>query len=134
MSQRAGGVRFDQWLCAARLYRSRSLANRAITGGRARLGGRRVKPGVTVAVGDIVHVRKGPFELELVVRGLAERRGPARVASGLYEETTTSRDAREAIAAALERQASIEYRGKGRPTKRDRRRLDDLLDAWSDDR
>ena len=133
MKENAERVRFDRWLWAARIYKSRSLATRAIVGGKARLGRRRVKPGASITLGDIVQVRKGPYEIELVVRGIAERRGPARVAAGLYEESATSRAAREALAAALDRQASIEYQGKGRPTKRDRRRLDRLLDEWTDE-
>jgi ribosome-associated heat shock protein Hsp15 len=133
MKENAERVRFDRWLWAARIYKSRSLATRAIVGGKARLGRRRVKPGASITLGDIVQVRKGPYEIELVVRGIAERRGPARVAAGLYEESAASRTAREALAAALDRQASIEYQGKGRPTKRDRRRLDRLLDEWTDE-
>jgi ribosome-associated heat shock protein Hsp15 len=133
MKENAERVRLDRWLWAARIYKSRSLATRAIIGGKARLGGRRVKPGASITLGDIVQVRKGPYEIELIVRGIAERRGPARVAAGLYEESAASRTAREALAAALDRQASIEYQGKGRPTKRDRRRLDRLLDEWIDE-
>jgi ribosome-associated heat shock protein Hsp15 len=132
MNEAAERVRFDRWLWVARLYKSRSLATRAIAGGKAHLHGRRVKPGTPVAVGDTVRVRKGPYELELVVRGLADRRGPARVASTLYEETASSQATRAALAAALERQASMEYHGKGRPTKRDRRHLDRILDEWPD--
>src|SRR5687768_12081084 len=53
MKENAERVRFDRWLWAARIYKSRSLATRAIVGGKARLGGRRVKPGASITLGDI---------------------------------------------------------------------------------
>ena len=125
-------VRLDRWLCAARFYKSRTQAAGAITGGKARLGGRRVKPGALVAPGDLVQVRKGPYEIELVVRGLAEKRGPASAAARLYEETKDSEEARERVAAALRSQPVIEFHGKGRPTKRDRRQMERLIEEWPD--
>lgn len=125
-------VRLDRWLCAARFYKSRTQAAGAITGGKARLGGRRVKPGALVAPGDLVTVRKGPYEIELVVRGLAEKRGPASVAARLYEETKDSAEARERVAAALRTQPVVEFHGKGRPTKRDRRKMERLIEEWPD--
>ena len=125
-------VRFDRWLWAARLFKSRTLATQAIAGGKARLGGRRVKPGAQVDAGDTVQVRKGPYELELVVRGLAEKRGPARAAAALYDETEAGRAARERVAAALQAQPVAVYEGKGRPTKRDRRRIERLVEEWPD--
>ena len=123
-------VRFDRWLCAARIYKSRTLAHEGIEGGKARLNGRRAKPGALVGAGDTVQVRKGPYELELAVRGVAERRGPASKAAELYEETETGRAARERVAAALESQPVVEFHGKGRPTKRDRRRIERLVEDW----
>ena len=125
-------VRLDRWLCAARFYKSRTQAAGAITGGKARLGGRRVKPGALVAPGDMVQVRKGPYEIELVVRGLAEKRGPAPAAARLYEETKDSEEARERVAAALRTQPVVEFHGKGRPTKRDRRQMERLIEEWPD--
>lgn len=125
-------VRLDKWLWAARLYKTRSQATQAVGGGRARLHGRRAKPGAPVAVGDGVTVRKGPFELDLVVRGLSDRRGPAREAAALYEETAESVARRERTAAVLRTQPVVVYEGKGRPTKRDRRRIERLVEEWPD--
>ncbi len=127
MSER---VRFDRWLWAARMYKTRSQASAAITGGKARLRGRRSKPGALVGAGDTVQVRKGPYEIELVVKGLAEKRGGATEAARLYDETESSMEARAAVAAALRTQPVIVFHGKGRPTKRDRRRMEKLADEW----
>lgn len=128
----ADRVRFDRWLWSARLYKSRTQAAAAITGGKARIGGRRSKPGALVGVGDAIQVRKGPYDIELEVRGLAAKRGPARDAAALYEETAESREARDRVAAALRTQPVIVFHGKGRPTKRDRRRIERLADEWPD--
>jgi ribosome-associated heat shock protein Hsp15 len=125
-------VRFDRWLWAARFFKSRTLATQAIAGGKARLGGRRVKPGAMVAAGDTIQVRKGPYELELVVRAVAEKRGPAKEAARLYEETEAGRASREAMALALKSQPVVVFEGKGRPTKRDRRRIEQLVEEWPD--
>jgi ribosome-associated heat shock protein Hsp15 len=131
-SDAAERVRLDRWLWAARFFKSRTLATQAIAGGKARLNGHRAKPGAPVQPGDTVQVRKGPYELELVVRALADKRGPARAAAALYEETEAGRAARELVAAALQSQPVVEFTGKGRPTKRDRRRIERLVEEWPD--
>jgi ribosome-associated heat shock protein Hsp15 len=116
-------VRIDRWLWAARLFKTRSLATEAIAGGRVHVGGQRVKASKEVRAGDRVAVT---FErgrrMELVVRGVAERRGPAREAVLLYEETPESVEARERHVAEMKLTAPA--RGGGRPTKRDRRRME----------
>ena len=119
-------VRIDKWLWAARLLKTRSLATDAVTGGRVQVGGQRVKPSKDVRPGDQVEVNFGQGRrIEVVVRGTAERRGPAKQAVLLYEETPESIAAREHHAAER-RMATppMPVVGEGRPTKRDRRRLD----------
>jgi ribosome-associated heat shock protein Hsp15 len=118
-------VRVDKWLWAARFYKTRSLATEAVTGGKVEVNGERAKPAKLLRPGDEVRCRQGPYEYVLVVRGLAERRGPARIAALLYEERPESRAARERQAEQLKLGASAwTYEDKGRPTKRDRRELD----------
>lgn len=121
-------VRFDRWLWAARIYKTRSLAAQAVTGGKARLNDLRVKVSAPVRVGDTVRIRKGPYEYRLVVRALSERRGPAREATALYEETESSRKIREERAFHLQMMPKASFEGKGRPTKKERRDLDRLRD------
>ena len=119
-------VRIDRWLWAARFYKTRSLATEAVAGGKVEVNGARAKPARLVRVGDVVSLRLPPFEGRLVVRGLAERRGPASVAQGLYEETGESRADRERLQERLRvAQPLFVYEEKGRPTKRDRRRIDE---------
>ena len=119
-------MRLDKWLWAARFFKTRSLAQQAIVAGRVKLGNERVKPAHALKAGDLVAVRVGELEWHVEVKALAERRGPAEEARKLYAETEASR---------VERERRIDLRRlgpepaaslKGRPTKRDRRRLDEL--------
>jgi ribosome-associated heat shock protein Hsp15 len=119
-------VRLDRWLWAARFFKTRSLAQQAIVAGRVKLGDERVKPAHAVKAGDALAVRVGDFEWRIQVKALCDKRGPAQEAMKLYEES-------EASCAERERRRDLRRWGaepaaalKGRPTKRDRRRLDRL--------
>ena len=118
-------VRVDKWLWAARFYRSRALACDAIESGQVRVDGERVKPSRGVRAGDRVTVRKGGIAWEVEVVALAGRRGSATEAARLYREYAASVAAREQEVAR--RKAAAPARVPGRPTKRDRRALDDFL-------
>jgi ribosome-associated heat shock protein Hsp15 len=119
-------VRLDKWLWAARFYKTRAAATAAVAGGKIQLNGERPKPAKALHPGDAVRIRLGPYEHHVVVRGLAEKRGPASAAQRLYEETPDSLAARLKLAHQLRTTAPPTYDGKGRPTKRDRRDLDRL--------
>ena len=122
-------MRIDKWLWAARFFKTRSLAQYAVAGGRVKLNGDRIKPAHAVRAGDALAVRVDEFEWQVTVRGLAERRGPASEAKKLYEESA---------AGLAERQRRMDLRRwgtepasrlKGRPTKRDRRLLEKLRES-----
>lgn len=123
-------VRIDRWLWAARLVKTRPLAAEAAKGGHVAVNGRSVPPGRRVGVGDVVELRLGGTARTVVVRGTAERRGPASAAQALYEETPDSVAERERVAEQrrLARAAGADGPlgppGGPRPTKRDRRRLE----------
>ncbi len=119
-------VRIDKWLWAARFYKSRSLATDAVSGGLAQLNGVRVKPSREVAAGDELEVTIDQTRRVVIVRGVSERRGPAKEAVKLYEETADSIAARELAAEQRRLQSPPPGADLGvRPTKRDRRRLDE---------
>ena len=127
MSEPQERVRIDRWLWAARFYKTRSLATAAVHGGKVEVNGERAKPARHIRIGDAVRVRQPPFEWQLLVRRLAERRGAASVAQGLYEETAPSRAARLRVQEQLRVvQPLFVYEEKGRPTKKDRR----MIDRW----
>ncbi len=126
------GIRLDKWLWAARFFKTRSLAARAIVGGKVQVNGRRAKRASTLHVGDRLRVRKGPYELQLVVRRLSDRRRSASEAATLYEETPESVRARQELSLQRKAAPTFSFRDKGRPTKKERRQLRRLKSRPSD--
>ena len=122
-----GRIRFDKWLWAARFYKTRSLCVQAIDAGQVRVNGERAKPARSMRVGETVSVRKSGIVCEVTVTALSDRRGNATEAAKLYLETEASAAAREE--ALLQRRATeaAQPRFPGRPTKRERRKLEDFL-------
>jgi ribosome-associated heat shock protein Hsp15 len=126
MTEAEDRTRIDKWLWAARFYKTRSLAAEAVAGGKVQVNGERVKRAKPLQVGDEVRIRQGPYEHHVVVRGLSSHRGPAVQAAELYEETSASRAAREAMAVQLKSLHAAFVPEKGRPTKKDRREINRL--------
>jgi ribosome-associated heat shock protein Hsp15 len=123
-------VRLDKWLWAARFYKTRGLSSEAIDKGHVRLNGLPVKPSRDVKPGDTIELRIGPDTRTVVVKGLSGVRGPAPIAALLYEETAASL-LRRSEAAEQRRLAPEPAHSQptGRPTKRDRRQIEDLRDT-----
>ncbi|HZW87296.1 MAG TPA: RNA-binding S4 domain-containing protein [Gallionella sp.] len=121
----ADKFRIDKWLCAARFFKTRSLATAAVECGKISVNEVRVKPAKTVAVGDMLEIRIGQHQFVIEVLALSNRRGSAVEAQKLYRETDDSRRRREAIAAQLKEQPKPFF-FRGRPTKRDRREMERL--------
>ena len=126
-------LRIDKWLWAARFYKTRSLATEEVNKGRVQVGGQDVKPAREIKAGDHVTLRSGPVVRTVVVVGISQARGPAPVAQALYAETPESLQARTAAAEqrrlAPEPAHSLDH---GRPTKRQRRDLDQAGQGWGD--
>jgi ribosome-associated heat shock protein Hsp15 len=122
-------VRIDRWLWAARFYKTRGAATEAVLGGRVHVNDERVKPAKVVRPGDCLHVTIGDTRRTVLVRAVAEKRGPASVAATLYEETPESIALREqrAVERRLSRPLGADL--GARPTKQDRRRLEALRRA-----
>ena len=95
-----------------------------MAGGKVQVNSTRAKPGKQLRVGDALRVRVGPYEWLLTVRALSARRGPPRDAQLLYEESAEGRATRERLATAHRIAPTPTYEGKGRPTKKDRRKLE----------
>ena len=119
-------MRVDKWLWAARFFKTRSLATEAVAGGRVHVNGARVKSAKEIRPGDALEVTSGDVRWSVVVRELAEKRGPAKVAATLYEETPESIERRKQR--ALERSIARPLGADlgARPTKQARRRLEAL--------
>lgn len=122
------GIRIDKWLWAARFYKTRSLATDDIHQGRIRVNGNEAKPAREVKPGDTVAMRQGGLTRSVVVRAVSARRGPAPEAQQLYAETEESlrlrAQAQELRRMGTEPALSLPH---GRPTKQDRRAIDN---AW----
>lgn len=119
-----GRVRIDKWLWAARFFKTRTLATEAVAGGRVHLDGARTKPSRDVRVGDELQITIGEAVFTVVVRALAERRGSASVAALLYDETEESRARREREREQRRLAPPPGADMRGRPSGRDRRRLE----------
>ena len=119
--------RIDKWLWAARFYKTRSLAVQAVDAGHVRVDGERVKPAHDLRVGERVSVRRSGFAWEVEVTALSDRRGGAADAALLYRETAQSLEARTQALQQRKAALAAEPRWSGRPTKRDRRKLEDFL-------
>lgn len=121
-------LRVDKWLWAARFYKTRALAAEAIDAGRIQVNGERAKRARPLRPGDELSARLGPYEHHVVVRALSSRRGPAREAALLYDETEASKAARAALAAQMRASAPAFGYEQGRPTKKDRREISRFRD------
>lgn len=121
MSEAASSVRVDAWTWAVRIYPTRSAAGAACRGGHVRVNGVRVKPAHPVRIGDTVRALTDGGERIVVVTGLISKRVGAPVAVQNYEDHSPPPPPREERPAPITRE-----RGAGRPTKRDRRRIEHL--------
>jgi len=116
-------MRLDKWLWAARFFKTRGLAQAAIAAGRIRLNEERTKPAQALKVGDWLEIRVADTVWQVQATALSDKRGPAAQARTLYVESEASRAERERRA-DLRRWGAEPAAGlRGRPTKRDRRRL-----------
>jgi ribosome-associated heat shock protein Hsp15 len=117
------GLRIDKWLWFVRLFKSRSQATDAVAGGLVHVNGDRVKASRVVHVDDRLHITKDEMRLEVIVRSMPVRRGPAPEARLHYVETEESAIAREK---QRENSRHAAPAPDGRPDKHARRMLRDL--------
>ncbi len=120
-------VRIDKWLWAARFHKTRSSATAACQAGRVKLNGRAVKASHLVRSGDRVAITRQAYRQELLVTGLQEKRVSAKLAADMYEDHTPPEELEQLRLRRTQDSVFFQrQRGAGRPTKRQRRRLDEL--------
>ncbi|HLU61432.1 MAG TPA: S4 domain-containing protein [Gammaproteobacteria bacterium] len=123
MNDETSRVRIDKWLWAARFFKTRALAQAAVSGGKVHRDGERVKPSYAVREGDRLTITRGEERFEVVVRGISDVRGPASVAQQLYEETEASRARREEAREVRRLLRQSAPRPEHKPDKRSRRHI-----------
>ncbi|TDO05343.1 RNA-binding S4 domain-containing protein [Sunxiuqinia elliptica] len=120
-------VRVDKWLWAVRVFKTRSIATDAVRKGRVMIDDLPVKPSRVLKVGDVVQVRKSPITYRYRVLKLAEKRMGAKLVDDYVEDITP-----QAELEVLEVQKNMGWfqreRGTGRPTKKERRDLDNFFE------
>lgn len=120
-------VRVDKWLWAVRVFKTRSIATDAVKKGRVSIDDLPVKPSRVVKVGDVVAVRKPPITYRYKVLQLSGKRMGAKLVSDFMEDVTPQSELE-----ILEVQRNMGWfqrdRGTGRPTKKERRDLDDFFE------
>ena len=117
-------IRLDKWLWASRFFKTRAIAVEAINGGRVHLNGSRVKPARTVRCDDELKITRGTDRFHVFVRGLNDKRRPAKEAVLMYEETEESIQLREETHELNRLQAANIKQPTHKPNKRERRAMD----------
>jgi ribosome-associated heat shock protein Hsp15 len=125
-------LRIDKYLWAIRAFKTRSLATEACKAGRVKLSGQTVKPAYVVKIGEVYSVQKGPLRKVIEVLELLERRVDAKTAVKYYADLTPPEET-QAFRSAFLAPVLSRDRGTGRPTKKDRREIDDLQESWFDE-
>ena len=121
-------VRVDKWLWAVRIFKTRSISTEACKKGHVSICGSTLKPSKMVQVGDTIQVRKSPIIKSLKILVLAEKRMSAKLILDFIEDVTPASEM-ELLEMQRNMRWSARDRGTGRPTKKDRRELDDFFDT-----
>ncbi|MBV5313842.1 MAG: RNA-binding S4 domain-containing protein [Prolixibacteraceae bacterium] len=124
----AEGIRIDKWLFAVRLYKTRSLASEECRKGKVTIGGMNVKPSRELKIGETIQLRRPPITRSYKVIALTETRMSAKLVPDFMVETTP---ASELEILEVQKNMSVfnRERGTGRPTKKERRDLDDFFNV-----
>ncbi len=124
-------LRIDKYLWAIRVFKTRTLATEACKAGRVKLDGQNIKPSHEVKVGEVYSISKGVERKVVRVTGLLENRMDAKSVINFFADETpveqTNQYKSMFHAPVLKRD-----RGTGRPTKRDRREIDDIKENFFD--
>ena len=126
-----GKLRIDKYLWAIRAFKTRSMATEACKAGRVKMDGQSLKPSHVVKPNEIYTLQKGSDKKVIRVISLLERRVDAKTAVSFYEDITPEEETR-AYKSMFYAPTLSRDRGAGRPTKKDRREIDDLQDGWFD--
>lgn len=123
-------VRIDKWLWAVRLFKTRSIAIEACKKGRVSIKGMPIKPSRMIKVGDVIEIRRAPITYSFEVLDLTERRMGAKLVPQ-YMRDVTPPSQMEILELSKMTGFVDRARGTGRPTKKDRRELEQFSEDYS---
>lgn len=127
-------VRVDKWLWAVRLFKSRSLASDVVKSGKVKLDGKTVKASYAVQPGDVLEVKKNGFTLQIEVVKKIEKRVGAPLAVACFNDRTPAEELNKYKTWFIGKgQAEFRDKGDGRPTKKERREIDDYKFYYLED-
>ena len=121
-------MRLDKWLHVARIFKTRNRATQACAAGRVSVNGLTAKAHRTVNLEDRLEIHRGDWKQILIVKGLYPRSLPKAEARRLYQAQTPARPPLDPLARLFTRPFLTRPRGAGRPTKKERRQLEQLKD------
>lgn len=121
----ASEVRIDKWLWAVRIFKTRTIASDACKLGRVTIGGQRIKPSKMVRIGEVINVKKPPITYSFKVLALSENRMGAKLVPG-FMENVTKKEQLDLLEMTRVSGFIDRAKGMGRPTKKDRRDMDDF--------
>jgi len=124
-------MRIDKWLWCIRLFKTRTKATEACTQNSVSINGHHVKPSRVVKTGEMIEIKRSGLTRRVEVLALPESRLPAKLVTNYYKDHTTLEEI-NAYKARTARAAAYRLPGTGRPTKKDRRDMDDFLSAIDD--
>ena len=129
-------TRIDKWLWTVRIFKSRSMATQACKSGKVKVNNAKCKPARPIAGGEHISVDKNGLKLQFKILEILKSRVAYAIAKHCYEDLTPTEE-REKFRAFYHRRRAGEDRdrGLGRPTKRDRRAIENFkeIDAWLDE-
>lgn len=120
-------VRIDKFLWAVRLFKTRSLASEECKKGRVLINEQQVKSSRTLKAGEVFQVKRPPITYTYKVIQVADKRMGAKLVPGFLEDITTD-DQKELLELQKINVTLNRQKGLGRPTKRDRRKIEDFTD------
>jgi len=122
-------TRIDKWLWAVRIFKTRTMTTEACSGGKVKIDGETIKASRKIQPGDIVQVRKGMVKYLFKIRKVAEKRMSAKLVHNFVEDMTPNEELTK-LKAAKHQPIPYREKGKGRPTKRERRIMDELRENY----
>src|ERR1700761_1368503 len=118
-------LRIDKYLWAIRIFKTRTLATEACKAGRIKLDGQNIKPSHEVKIGEVYNISKGIERKVITVTGLLENRMDAQSVVNFFEDKTPIEQTNQ-FRSVFSAPVLKRDRGTGRPTKKERRDIDDL--------